>query len=252
MFEARVTGDTLPEAYHYALESLKMYGEYSYCEDWDCEQLECSMTMVVKEPLSEPMISRFFIGGFHELKQYTMEMSEGILDFEIERGNWEYTYHDRMTNYHGKNQMRFIVDELKRNPSSRRAVIIVRDVEKDMGSNDPACLQIIQYFIRKQKLDCVVVFRSNDAVKATFMNAFALIMIQKSIADALGVKVGTYTHRANSFHCYERDFPMLMSFVDRMQEDTDLAFEYDGFWKELMDAEEPAIRDMVRELRSSR
>ena len=101
------------------------------------------MTMVVTEPLAEPLISKLFIGGPRELEQYRQEMLDGILDFEVERGNWAYTYHQRM-----EKQFPFIVSELQRNPSSRRAVIVVRDWEVDAESDDPACLQHIQYFIR--------------------------------------------------------------------------------------------------------
>ena len=220
MYEALVRESTLSEAYHRALVTLELSGEKAECQDWNTIQKEVSMTMVVWNPTSEPRISRLFIGGPKELEQYCQEMLDGILDFEIERGNWDYTYHDRMTNYPVKmgrtNQIAFVIKELERNPSSRRAVIVIRDPSVDMKSNDPACLQHIQYFIRNGKLHCKVLFRSNDACKAAFMNAFALIRLQEKIADILEIPVGTYTHRANSFHCYEKDFGMLKGYVDRI------------------------------------
>lgn len=250
MNELLVSGTSLPEAYHKSLSALKNEGEHTPCADYNTNQLECSMTMVVKEPLSEPMISRLFIGGFRELEQYRQEMLDGILDFEIDRGNWEYTYHSRMAE-----QIPFIIRDLKRNPSSRRAVIDIRDWRHDSaeGNENPACLQHIQYFIRDGKLHCKVLFRSNDACKATFMNAFALIMLQKRIADELGVEMGTYSHRANSFHCYEKDFPMLDGYVKRIEsaEDiSDLTYDYEDVWKPMMEAAQPEIAAMVEELKN--
>jgi hypothetical protein len=59
--------------------------------------------------------------------------------------------------------------------------------------------------------------RSNDAPEATYMNAFAFIMLQKSIADNLKVDVGSYFHRANSFHCYEKDFKLLESYISSIE-----------------------------------
>ena len=56
------------------------------------------------------MISRLFIGGYSELEQYRQEILDGILDFEIEREWWEYTYHSRIAE-----QLPFIYRELKRN-----------------------------------------------------------------------------------------------------------------------------------------
>lgn len=233
-------------AYHKALNALRKFGEVTDCADWNCQQRELSITMRVSHPLEEPMISRCFIGGAKELQQYVMEILDGILDFEVEQGNWTYTYHKRMGE-----QVQFVIDELRRNPSSRRAVISIRTPD-DIGSDDPACLQHLQYFIRHGKLDCVVLFRSNDACKATFMNAFALIMLQKRIADALGVPVGQYVHRANSFHCYEKDFTLLDGYVHRIKNQSlsMLTYNYEDDWKELMEDEIPDILAQVEELKS--
>lgn len=245
MLEMFARGDSLASAYHKALYLLSHYGENVDCPDWDTTQKELALTFIVDNALTEPMISKLFIGGPHELEQYRQEMLDGILDFEIERGNWTYTYHDRY-----KDQYDFVIDELRRNPYSRRAVMCIRTPD-DIGSSDPACLQHLQYFIRHNKLHCKVLFRSNDACKATFMNAFALIMLQKRIADELGVGVGSYTHRANSFHCYERDLETLDTYVDYILKKPleDLSYSYDDEWKELMEAEKESIQEKVRVLK---
>jgi len=257
MYEILVRGRTLPEAYHMALHELELSGEIADCADWSQKQKELSMTMVVLKPLEEPRISKLFIGGPAELEQYRQEMLDGILDFEIAAGNWEYTYHDRMTNYPVSHltrldQIDFVIYELKHNPSSRRAVMVIRDVCADAYSSDPACLQNIQYFIRNGKLDCVVLFRSNDACKATFMNAFALICLQERIAKELGVEVGQYTHRANSFHCYEKDFDMLKGYVEAIESaagDEDICYDYEDGWKDMMEDYQDEIAEKVEVLK---
>lgn len=246
--EYLVEADSLPEAYHKALVALESNDRIYPCDDWNTTQKEVSMTMVVAEPLAEPMISKLFIGGPKELEQYRQEMLDGILDFEVARGNWAYTYHQRM-----EEQFPFIISELKRNPSSRRAVIVVRDWREDCASDDPACLQQIQFFIRDDRLHAKVLFRSNDACKATFMNAFALILLQKRFADELGVQMGTYSHRANSFHCYEKDFEMLKGYVKRIEEAKDaydVCFDYADGWEEDMELAKPEIAKIVEELRN--
>ena len=94
-------------------------------------------------------------------------------------------------------------------------------------------------------------FRSNDACKATYMNAFALIMLQARFAEQLGVPVGTYSHRANSFHCYEKDFKMLDGYCRRIQTEDidDLTFYYEDGWKDIMEDAQPAIAARVEELK---
>ena len=243
MKEVFVEGRTLPEAYHKALLAL-VEAPVIPCPDWNTEQKEVSMTYVVTEPMAEPMISRLFFGDPQSLEQYRQEMLDGIMDFEIDRGNWVYTYHARYAP-----QYQFIIDELKRNPWSRRAVMDIRSPE-DMGSDDPACWQHAQYFVRDGALHCKILFRSNDACKASYMNAFALILLQKRIADALGLPMGTYTHRANSFHCYARDFALLDGYIQRIRNGDDLEFDYEGDWDELMEEARPGIAEKVRQLKA--
>lgn len=239
-----VEGRTLPEAYHQALVCLAEEGELTECPAYDSETKECAMTFQVAEPLAEPRLSRCFIGGHHELQQYVLEVCDGILDFMIGRGEhvWEYTYHDRI-----KDQLPFVIGELKRDPASRRAVIDVRDNSVDMYNDHPACLQHIMFMIRHNKLDMKVLMRSNDATEATFMNAFAFICLQERVAQELGLAVGSYTHTANSFHSYKKDWELLDNYVKRIKEGQEITYRYQGFYDELMREEIPAIMSMVAE-----
>lgn len=247
MKELFVEGRTLPEAYHKSLEALYEYGEITDCPDYNQKQKECSMTIVVEQPLAEPMISKLFIGGHTDLEQYRQEVLDGILDFKIGHG-WDYTYHDRISK-----QLPFIYSELRRNPESRRAVIDVRDWKADTkkGNTSPACLQHIQYFIRNNKLHCKILMRSNDAPEATFMNMFAFIMLQKRVADKMGVEMGSYTHRANSFHCYEKDFKLLESYMRGIRNNENITYEYEGFYKELMEESKAEIKKKIQQLRDN-
>jgi thymidylate synthase len=244
MHELLVKGLTLPEAYHEALKAIHENHDVAPCTDYDTNQKEASLTFVVESPLEEPMISKLFIGDPHSLEQYRQEMLDGILDFEVQRGNWDYTYHQRM-----EKQIPWLIDELKRNPDTRRAVLVIR-AEDDQGSTSPACLQILQYLIRDGKLHCKAVFRSNDLTKATFMNAFALIMLQKRIAEAVGVPIGSYTHRAHSLHVYERDYEMFDGYIRRIDTGGELTYDYVGDWDEMMEDAKPEIAKMVETLRA--
>lgn len=244
MFELFVRGKSLPDAYHNALAALYENHDDVPCPDYDTRQKEATVTFVAEEPLSEPMISKLFIGDPRSLEQYRQEMLDGILDFEVGRGNWEYTYHQRM-----EGQIPWLIEELRRNPDSRRAVVITRD-DHDLESGSPACLQHLQFLIRNGALHCKVLFRSNDATKATFMNAFALIMLQERIAGAVGVPVGSYTHRANSFHVYERDYAMFDGYVKRIMSGGELTYFYAGDWDEQMADARQEIARMVEELRN--
>ena len=246
MQEIFITGRNLTEAYHKALAELETKGVILDCSDWNQRQKECAMTIHIEEPIAEPRISKLIIGGPYDLQRYVMELVDGILDFKINAG-WDYTYHDRFIKY-----LPFVIGELKRNKDSRRAVISIRDNETDSRNKDAACMQSIQYFIRNGKLDCMILFRSNDLPEAFFFNAFGLIMLQEKVAAELGIGIGTYTHRSNSMHCYEKDFVLLSNFVKAINEKQSegLCYDYRGDWDELMQSEIPAIQKLVEELRN--
>jgi thymidylate synthase len=97
--------------------------------------------------------------------------------------------------------------------------------------------------------------RSNDAVEASYMNAFAFIMLQKSAADKLGLEVGSYTHRANSYHCYEKDFKLLEQYVkgiknsEANQSIENITYNYEDYYKELMEEIIDEINEVVRQER---
>jgi len=241
---------SLPEAYHKALCLLNDHGTVYPCEDQDnpSHMKEISIMISIKEPFAEPMISKLFIGGHAELQEYTMELTQGIKDFKIGQGKcWEYTYSQRLLPW-----LPFIYKELRRNKFSRRAVIAIRNNEVDSTNINPACLQSIIFNIRDDKLHMTVLFRSNDAVQAHFMNCVGLIYLQKMVADELGFPIGTYTHIAESFHAYERSFDLLDRYIKSIRENDilDITYEYEGFYKEMMEEEIPAILARVEELKA--
>lgn len=216
-----IVATTLPEAQFRALKALHYHGKVRDCPAYNTREKAMMVTIDIIHPLWEPMISKIAPCGPADLQQYVMEMTEGIMDFEYTvAGNWPYTYHDRMIE-----QLIDIVRILKEDSNSRRAVVVIRRPQ-DISMDDPPCLQMIQFMINNHCLDCYVTFRSNDAVKAFFMNAFALIQIQKTIAEILGVGVGHYIHTANSFHAYEKDWGMLESCVKRYDDGVELTDFY--------------------------
>ena len=86
------------------------------------------------------------------------------------------------------------------------------------------------------------------------MNAFALIMLQKKIADELGYEIGSYTHRANSFHCYAKDFPLLEGYVNRIKFDPleMITYNYAGEWEELLEDSKASIAAKVEDHKNNR
>jgi len=97
----------LAAAYEMALLLLYKKGceiKTQYDNPEDPPSKDATMTIIVKDPTSEPRIHKAFPGGIEDLQEYKMEMIEGIKDTWIREqtdpldDRWEYTYHGRICN----------------------------------------------------------------------------------------------------------------------------------------------------------
>lgn len=103
-----------------------------------------------------------------------------------------------------------VIKELRRNRNSRRAYISVfqsQDLSLAISREvkDVPCTIGLQFFIRKNQLDCIATMRSNDVWLGMPYDIFAFTQIQRLIAAQLMVGVGWYCHQVGSLHLYERN-----------------------------------------------
>jgi thymidylate synthase len=253
-----VCGTNIPETWEKSLEALYTQGidiPTQYDKVGDIPSKDATMILTITEPLSEPMIHLDMPGGFEDLQEYVMEVCDGIKDHWIRDPNdpndkrWEYTYHQRLFNYNNSiNQIKNIIEQLKYTPHTRRAQCVTWNVKTDSYCYDPPCAQSLWLRIINNKLCMNVRFRSNDAYKAAFMNIFALVQLQKRIADELNVSVGRYCHIADSYHIYGKDIPefenrFLNALKTRPFEQRTVRYEN---VKDIMDESIPIILDKVK------
>lgn len=111
---------------------------------------------------------------------------------------------------HGFDQIGKIIELLKYDPYSRRAVLNINvPNENVITTKDEPCTVCIDFQIRDGKLHCTVVMRSNDVYFGLRNDLSYFIYLQKYVASQLNVPVGTYTHFAMSMHVYDRDFNII-------------------------------------------
>jgi thymidylate synthase len=106
-------------------------------------------------------------------------------------------------------QWDYIVNELRNDPDSRRAVMHLRTPNDSVDAKlDVPCTLALQFFIRDNKLHQVVHMRSSDVIFGIAYDVPAFTLFQEILANELDVDLGTYTHVSNSLHIYERHFEM--------------------------------------------
>lgn len=173
------------------------------------------LTLEVREPFTDPMISKYspFQKGYHD--QYAKQLlfgSEG-------KDPFEYDYHGRLFHHPGNgceiDQIAYIIDLLKKVPNSRQAVANTWDPHQDcvIGTSKP-CLQTVAVDIAGGRLNLKVTMRSNDMLMAAGCNMYAFVGLQRYIAEQIGVPTGAYVHIALNAHVYpHRDYPNLEPFL---------------------------------------
>ena len=130
------------------------------------------------------------------------------------------SYFSNYGQYIFPDQFEFVIAELKRDPDSRRASIVLLKKEHLFADNkDVVCTYAINFRIRAGKLDMTVMMRSNDVVFGMTNDVFCFSMLYRmvyvSLMPFVTMSVGTYTHFVNSLHAYERHFKMLREIVDQ-------------------------------------
>ncbi|GAA4421294.1 thymidylate synthase [Georgenia halophila] len=116
-------------------------------------------------------------------------------------------YGPRLFGTAGEAQLHVVIDSLKANPASRRAVVQIFD-HTDLGPErykDVPCTCTLQFLLRDGELHLVVNMRSNDAYLGLPHDVFAFTMLQELVARSLDVDIGRYIHTVGSLHLYDRD-----------------------------------------------
>ena len=130
---------------------------------------------------------------------------------------------------YGFNQIEKIIELLSWDPYSRRAVLNLNvPNENVIDTKDEICTVCLIYQIRENKLHCTCVMRSNDVNYGLRNDLGYFLMLQKYIADRLGVGYGTYTHFSASMHVYEKDFSFAKNVAYGTLESVDKSLDVDA------------------------
>lgn len=144
------------------------------------------------------------------LTQFNSRMAEFSDDGEVFHGAYGY----RLRRAQGFDQIFNAIELLRKEPSTRRAVLQIWDARLDLGmqSRDIPCNDLLMLDIRDERLNMAICCRSNDALWGAYgANAVQFSVLQEFIARAIDVQVGTMTQISRSFHVYNEreDFTKL-------------------------------------------
>ena len=112
-------------------------------------------------------------------------------------------------------QWQYVIDELVRDPDSRRAVIHIRSPQDSIQAHkDVPCTLTLQFFLRSRKLYQVVSMRSSDVIWGIGNDIPAFTLFQElltlELEERLGyhIELGDYVHISNSMHLYQKHWEL--------------------------------------------
>jgi len=117
------------------------------------------------------------------------------------------------------NQYQNVLNELKKNQNSRRAVMIYNRPSMHYeynvnGMSDFICTYANTFIIRDDKLISHYLMRSNDAVFGYDNDVHWAMHVQKKLAAELGIECGNIIWTATNLHVYERHFKFIEELMD--------------------------------------
>jgi thymidylate synthase len=103
-------------------------------------------------------------------------------------------------------QVRWVVDEIRRNPDSRRLVVSAWNVADLPAMALMPCHALFQFYVADGRLSCQLYQRSGDIFLGVPFNIASYALLTHMVAQACGLGVGDFVHTLGDAHLYSNHF----------------------------------------------
>jgi thymidylate synthase len=194
------------EAWKESLKLISEEGREIVDRDGRTSKEVMNMTLAIKEPYNDILAP---IEAMKSLKKWAYPELDELEDVFFKKESsfiYYYTYGRRIFNYSNtKNQVDdFIIPLLKKDPETRRAVVMIYDPVLDSGLDVKETPGLISIFFKviEGKLAATTIIRSNDMFIGWPANIYQIYLLQKYVADKLGLQPGSITTISHSAHLF--------------------------------------------------
>lgn len=99
-------------------------------------------------------------------------------------------------------QIQWVIDEIKRNPDSRRLVVSAWNPAELDKMALPPCHLLFQFYVANGKLSCQLYQRSADTFLGVPFNIASYALLTHMIAHVTGLEAGDFVHTLGDAHLY--------------------------------------------------
>ncbi|HTD28430.1 MAG TPA: thymidylate synthase [Xanthomonadaceae bacterium] len=100
-------------------------------------------------------------------------------------------------------QIRWVIDEIKRNPDSRRLIVSAWNVGDLPKMALMPCHTLFQFYVANEKLSCQLYQRSGDIFLGVPFNIASYALLTHMVAKVCGLGVGDFVHTLGDAHLYD-------------------------------------------------
>jgi thymidylate synthase len=99
-------------------------------------------------------------------------------------------------------QIQWVVDEIKRNPDSRRLVVTAWNPTEIADMALPPCHCLFQFYVSEGRLSCQLYQRSGDTFLGIPFNIASYALLTHMVAHVTGLLPGEFVHTLGDAHLY--------------------------------------------------
>ena len=114
-------------------------------------------------------------------------------------------------------QIKYVIEEIGRNPNSRRLVVNAWEPGNATKSELPPCHYSFVFNVTDKKLNCHLTQRSGDIALGIPFNLAAYSLLTQVIAQQTGLEVGQFAHTIVDAHVYVGDKGTEMEKYDHLE-----------------------------------
>lgn len=99
-------------------------------------------------------------------------------------------------------QIQWVLNEIKHNPSSRRLIVSAWNVPEIEKMALPPCHTLFQFYVAEGKLSCQLYQRSADVFLGVPFNIASYALLTMMVAQVCGLTAGEFIHTFGDVHLY--------------------------------------------------
>ncbi|HEV8542560.1 MAG TPA: thymidylate synthase [Verrucomicrobiae bacterium] len=100
------------------------------------------------------------------------------------------------------NQIDRVIEQIKKNPESRRLIVSAWNVGEIEQMALPPCHVLFQFFVQEGELSCQLYQRSADLFLGVPFNIASYALLTLMVAEVCGLRPGTFVHTFGDLHLY--------------------------------------------------